>query len=84
MHKEENIHDTRFRITGLEHNVEYEIKLYAVYRHGDSEPDVRTFTTKPQKPNVGKYFEYTQLQFQGRGGEGKVLYERDGDRCRLA
>lgn len=49
--REENINDTSFRITGLQHNTEYEIKLYAVYRQRESEPDVRTFKTKPK---VGK------------------------------
>ena len=49
--KEENINDTRFRITGLQHNTEYEIKLYAVYKQRESEPDDRTIKTKRK---VGK------------------------------
>ncbi|XP_078381279.1 hemicentin-2-like isoform X4 [Oculina patagonica] len=49
--KQENINETRFRITGLEHNAEYEVRLYAVYRYGVSAPDVRTFKTKVGKPS---------------------------------
>ena len=41
-----NIVGTRFKITGLEYDAEYEVKLFAVNKQGDSEPDVRTFKTK--------------------------------------
>ena len=41
-----NIVGTRFKITGLEYDTEYEVKLFAVNKQGDSEPDVRTFKTK--------------------------------------
>lgn len=46
--KEENIGETRFKITGLDYSSEYEVKLFAVNRQGDSVPDVRTFKTKAQ------------------------------------
>ena len=42
----ENIVETRHTITGLEYDTEYEVKLFAVNKQGDSEPDVRTFKTK--------------------------------------
>ena len=41
-----NIVETRYTITSLEYDAEYEVKLFAVNKHGDSEPDVRTFRTK--------------------------------------
>ena len=41
-----NIVETRHTITGLEYDTEYEVKLFAVNKQGDSEPDVRTFKTK--------------------------------------
>ena len=41
-----NIVETRYTITGLEYDAEYEVKLFAVNEQGDSEPDVRTFKTK--------------------------------------
>ena len=41
-----NIVGTRFTITGLEYDAEYEVKLFTVNKQGDSEPDVRTFKTK--------------------------------------
>ena len=41
-----NIVETHFKITGLEYDAEYEVKLFAVNEQGDSEPDVRTFKTK--------------------------------------
>ena len=41
-----NIVETRYTITGLEYDTEYEVKLFAVNEQGDSEPDVRTFKTK--------------------------------------
>ena len=41
-----NIEDTHLKITGLEYDAEYEVKLFAVNEQGDSEPDVRTFKTK--------------------------------------
>ena len=42
----ENIVETRYTITGLECDAQYEVKLFAVNKQGDSEPDVRTFKTK--------------------------------------
>ncbi|KAL9965519.1 hypothetical protein ACROYT_G029328 [Oculina patagonica] len=42
---ESNIGETRFKITGLEANTEYEIRLFSVNRQGDSEPDIRDFKT---------------------------------------
>ena len=42
----ENIVETRHTITGLEYDTEYEVKLFAVNKQGDSEPDVRRFKTK--------------------------------------
>ena len=41
-----NIVETHFKITGLEYDAEYEVKLFAVNEQGDSEPDVRRFKTK--------------------------------------
>ena len=41
-----NIEETHLKITGLEYDAEYEVKLFAVNEQGDSEPDVRTFKTK--------------------------------------
>ena len=41
-----NIVETHLKITGLEYDTEYEVKLFAVNEQGDSEPDVRTFKTK--------------------------------------
>ena len=41
-----DIVETRLKITGLEYDTEYEVKLFAVNEQGDSEPDVRTFKTK--------------------------------------
>ena len=41
-----NIEETHLKITGLEYDTEYEVKLFAVNEKGDSEPDVRTFKTK--------------------------------------
>ena len=41
-----NIVETHHKITGLEYDTEYEVKLFAVNEQGDSEPDVRTFKTK--------------------------------------
>ena len=41
-----NIVETRYTIIGLEYDAEYEVKLFAVNKQGDSEPDVRTFRTK--------------------------------------
>lgn len=70
--KAENINETRFRISGLKHDVEYEVKLYAVYRHGYSEPDVRTFKTKPK---VGEYFGCTLIHVNSWEG---LPHQRDG------
>ena len=44
--KIENTGKTCFKITGLEYNSKYEVKLFAVNTQGDSEPDIRTFKTK--------------------------------------
>ena len=41
-----NIEDTHLKITGLEYDAGYEVKLFAINKQGDSEPDVRTFKTK--------------------------------------
>ena len=41
-----NIEDTHLKLTGLEYDAEYEVKLFAVNEQEDSEPDVRTFKTK--------------------------------------
>ena len=41
-----NIVETRYTISSLEYDAEYEVKLFAVNKQGDSEPDVRTFKTK--------------------------------------
>ena len=41
-----NIVETQYKIIGLEYGAEYEMKLFAVNRQGESEPDVRTFKTK--------------------------------------
>ena len=41
-----NTEGNHFKITGLEYDTEYEVKLFAVNEQGDSEPDVRTFKTK--------------------------------------
>ena len=46
MVQRENIVETHLKITGLEYDTEYEVKLFAVNEQGDSEPDVRTFKTK--------------------------------------
>ena len=46
MIQRENIVETHLKITGLEYDAEYEVKLFAVNKQGDSEPDVRTFKTK--------------------------------------
>ena len=43
--KEENIKETRFKITGLEYESEYEVKLFAVNSEGDSEADTKDFKT---------------------------------------
>ena len=51
MVQRENIVETHLKITGLEYDAEYEVKLFAVNEQGDSEPDVRTFKTKS-----GMYF----------------------------
>ena len=69
----ENINETRFRISGLEHDVEYVVKLYAVYRHGYSEPDVRRFKTKPK---VGEYYGCTLIHVNSCGG---LPHQRDGN-----
>ncbi|XP_022790278.1 receptor-type tyrosine-protein phosphatase F-like [Stylophora pistillata] len=48
---------TQFKITDLEYNSEYEVKLFAVNKHGESEPEVITFKTKtglPEKPTIQK------------------------------
>lgn len=50
---EENIGETQFKITGLESNEEYEIKLFSVNQQGASEPDIKTFKTKPA---TGEYY----------------------------
>ena len=42
----ENIVETHLKITGLEYDAEYEVKLFAVNEQGESESDVRTFKTK--------------------------------------
>ncbi|CAH3145907.1 unnamed protein product, partial [Pocillopora meandrina] len=55
MVQRENIVETHLKITGLEYDTEYEVKLFAVNEQGDSEPDVRTFKTKsglPEKPVI--------------------------------
>ena len=41
-----NADETHFKITNLEYNSEYEVKLFAFNRHGESEPEVSTFKTK--------------------------------------
>ncbi|XP_022806249.1 NACHT, LRR and PYD domains-containing protein 12-like [Stylophora pistillata] len=41
-----SIVETYFNITGLKYESEYEVKLFAVNKQGESEPDVRTFKTK--------------------------------------
>ena len=46
MVQRENIVETHLKITGLEYDTEYEVKLFAVNEQGDSEPDVRRFKTK--------------------------------------
>ena len=46
MVQRENIVETHFKITDLEYDAKYEVKLFAVNEQGDSEPDVRTFKTK--------------------------------------
>ena len=46
MAQQGNIVETHLKITGLEYDAEYEVKLFAVNEQGDSEPDVRTFKTK--------------------------------------
>ena len=46
MAQQGNILETHLKITGLEYDTEYEVKLFAVNEQGDSEPDVRTFKTK--------------------------------------
>ena len=46
MVQRENIVETHHKITGLEYDTEYEVKLFAVNEQGDSEPDVRRFKTK--------------------------------------
>lgn len=42
----EDIVETHFNIADLDYNSEYEVKLFAVNIHGESEPDIRTFKTK--------------------------------------
>ena len=46
MVQRENIVETHLKITGLEYDAEYEVKLFAVNEQGESEADVRTFKTK--------------------------------------
>ena len=46
MAQQGNILETHLKITGLEYDTEYEVKLFAVNERGDSEPDVRIFKTK--------------------------------------
>ena len=46
MVQRENIVETHHKITDLEYDTEYEVKLFAVNEQGDSEPDVRRFKTK--------------------------------------
>ena len=41
-----DIVETHLKITGLEYDAEYEVKLFAVNEQGDSEPDIRRFKTK--------------------------------------
>ena len=41
-----DIVETHLKITGLEYDTEYEVKLFAVNKQGESEADVRTFKTK--------------------------------------
>ena len=41
-----DIVETHLKITGLEYDTEYEVKLFAVNEQGESEADVRTFKTK--------------------------------------
>lgn len=50
---EDNIAETQFKITGLEHSEEYEVKLFSVNQQGLSEADIKTFKTKP---NPGEYY----------------------------
>ena len=40
-----NIVQTHLKITGLEYDTKYEVKLFAVNEQGDSKPDVRRFKT---------------------------------------
>lgn len=42
----EDIVETHFNIAELDYNSEFEVKLFAVNIHGESEPDIRTFKTK--------------------------------------
>ena len=46
MIQRENIEETHFKITDLEYDAKYEVKLFAVNEQGDSKPDDRTFKTK--------------------------------------
>ena len=44
---------TQFKTTDLEYNSEYEVKLFTVNKHGESEQEVVTFKT-----NTGMYLIY--------------------------
>ncbi|XP_020602436.1 neural cell adhesion molecule 1-like isoform X3 [Orbicella faveolata] len=49
---EDNIAETQFKITGLEHSEEYEVKLFSINQQGLSEADIKTFKTKPNPANT--------------------------------
>jgi len=57
---EENIAEMQFKITGLEDNAEYEVKLFSVNRQGPSEVDIKTFKTKP---NPGEFYNCDSIPF---------------------
>ena len=63
-----SIVETYFKISGLEYESEYEVKLFAVNKQGESEPDVRTFKTKTGmylhlicRASDGRCFKFTTL-----------------------
>lgn len=44
--QQRNTDETHFKMTNLEYNSEYEVKLFAFKRHGESEPEILTFKTE--------------------------------------
>ncbi|PFX30313.1 Titin [Stylophora pistillata] len=61
-----SIVETYFKITGLKYESEYEVKLFAVNKQGESEPDVRMLKTKtgaPNKPTITNKEDEVDVEF---------------------